>query len=53
MDCTRVQKNRSVVEESAVERWPSVEVRMFIYIVLKPKVTGVNMYVNSQMYVSY
>ena len=31
-----------------MERWPLVEVRMFIYIVLKPKVTGVNMYVNSQ-----
>ena len=31
-----------------MERWPLVEVPMFIYIVLKPKVTGVNMYVNSQ-----
>ena len=41
-------KNRSVVEESAMERWPLVEVPIFIYIVLKPKVTGVNMYVNSQ-----
>ena len=48
MDCPRAQKIGLLYRGVRCGEAPLVEVRMFIYIVLKPKVTGVNMYVNSQ-----